>query len=544
MPVERKPERLSAHTLKDEHCVGLAFADPRLVCQMSIPRSTAISWEQPETNYIRSVPLLRQRQDDGVLVVDPNGCCVPLDGGEQMPLDFPEANAVFVGDPGQITCAQQASQSRYQLKLDSTCSLHENEPAVWQPQRHPQEIGEGESADECRGGGRCMSSGMGADRASPRTAPARLPLGRMGGKFALREEPLSYFGHARAHVPDVSKESHAERAERRVRHGANAARDPGAYRLRAPWGSCAYETDKQSLARSAFASVHALKSPSDRQPPACGYTAPRPTRRAHESQTSPYTAPYVITTPGPGAYNTDASVVLPRCRRGWTRGNSRTMSVLGGGSGIGHWEQGRWIGASTSPTASGSWPGGNSLLSPARSVASAVGVGSGSGSPAAAHSTAGAGVVSPQKRVQTAPAATARPFVSTALQKAPSASPSPSPSRSPKTAQARAAPRSPLRTVSPSRSGLIDVSETTFDSDSEGAFVTSLSALDRGLCWSADRAKRREMREEARAEARETRAKSAASRAAKREVESELADFEKRFEKLMGPGGGPKLKLY
>ena len=91
---------------------------------------------------------------------------------------------------------------------------------------------------------------------------------------------------------------------------------------------------------------------------------------------------------------------------------------------------------------------------------------------------------------------------------------------------------------------MFDVSDTTFDSDSEGAFVTSLSALDRGLCWSADCAKRREMREEARAEAREARAKSAASRAAKREVETELADFEERFKKLMGPGGRPTLKLY
>ena len=98
---------------------------------MSVPRSTALSWEQPACNYIDSVPLLRQRQDNGVLVADPNGYCVPLDGGEQMPLDFPDANAAFVGDPDEIARAQQASLSRYNLKLDSTCSLHENEPAVW-----------------------------------------------------------------------------------------------------------------------------------------------------------------------------------------------------------------------------------------------------------------------------------------------------------------------------------------------------------------------------------------------------------------------------
>ena len=91
---------------------------------------------------------------------------------------------------------------------------------------------------------------------------------------------------------------------------------------------------------------------------------------------------------------------------------------------------------------------------------------------------------------------------------------------------------------------MLGASDSALDSDSDGAFVTSLSALDRGLCWSADRAKERVMRAEARAEAREARAKSAASRAAKREVETELKDFEERFRKLMGPGGGPKLKLY
>ena len=182
----------------------------------------------------------------------------------------------------------------------------------------------------------------------------RLDLRARGPKFALHDEPLSYMSASLAHVPDVSTEAHAERAARSAYQMETLEAHSDAFHRRSQWGSGAAEQDAQAIALSAFASVHPMKSALDNGPPACGYSWPRDTRKAHETASQPYVAPYIITTPGPGAYNADDSVTARRCARGWTRGNRRTLArkdtraaeagaVPAASEASGHWESGRWV---------------------------------------------------------------------------------------------------------------------------------------------------------------------------------------------------------
>jgi hypothetical protein len=312
---------------------------------------------------------------------------------------------------------------------------------------------------------------------------ARLDLRARGPKFALREEPLAQYSASLAHVPDVSGEAHAERAERGGYQLATLEAAADAFHRRAQWGSGAAEQDAQAIALSAFASVHPIKSGGDRQPPACAYTFPRDTQKPNEASPSTYVPPYIITTPGPGHYNCDDSVTAARRSRGWTRGHCRTLSRAGAASEAGgHWEGGRWV------------------------------VPRAHNSPGKRRPKRGGGAVSQ--------------FAQTALS---------SPARSSASPGGGAGGAEPpgfgVTFAAQSRAGG-DGDAAVATAGAEIALTTTLSALDRARTYSARHTSRKEA---ARASAAEARARRDQEAEAKEESEGffkELSDFEAHFAKI------------
>ena len=355
------------------------------------------------------------------------------------------------------------------------------------------------------GGGSATAAARGSSPLPPpphEQIAARLDLRLRGPKFALREEPLAQYSASLAHVPDVSGEAHAERAERGGYQLATLEAAEDAFHRRAQWGSGAAEQDAQAIALSAFASVHPIKSGGDRQPPACEYTLPRDTTKPNEafgfsrdaqkpSEASPstYVPPYIITTPGPGQYNCDDSVTAARRSRGWTRGHCRTLSRAGAASEAGgHWEGGRWVvpRAHNSPGRRRPKRGGGAVSQFAQTALSSA-----ARSTASAGGGAGGGAESPGTGVTFAAGTGSR---------------------------------------SAAAGGDDDAAVAT--AGAEIALTTTLSALDRARTYSARHTSRKEA---ARANAAEARARRNLEAEAKEESEGffkELSDFEEHFAKI------------